>query len=146
MLAVGLVLLVTAGSVDAPEVDPAFARDLPVEMGDLSTFEVVSGAFTNRTASGRYCFYVNPLFQGLYQVMHYRVRFTVDGEAAPTEKVVWNREPGQRKPLVVWARIATGEPVRWRSITPGTEEYVIEMGRLMQILSAHGASRPHEDR
>ena len=137
----GLVLLGAAGSAETPELDPAFARQLPVEMGDLSTFEVVSGDFANAAAAGRYRFYVNPLFQGLYQVMRYRVHFTVDGQAAPTEKVVWNRQPGQRVPLLVWARVATGEPVRWRSITPGTEEYVIEMGRLMQVLFAQGAAR-----
>lgn len=137
----GLVLLSAAGSAETEELDPAFARQLPVEVGDVSAFEVVSGDFANATASGRYRFYVNPLFQGLYQVMRYRVRFTIDGQTAPTEKVVWNRQPGQREPLLVWERSATGEPVRWRSITPGTEEYVIEMGRLMQVLSAHGAAR-----
>ena len=142
----GLVLLGAAGSAEAPEPDPAFARQLPAEVGDVSTFETVSGAVTSASVSGRYRFYVNPLFQALYQVMRYRVRFTVDGEAAPTEKVVWNRRPGQREPLVVWARVATEEPVRWRSITPGTDEYLIEMGRLMQILSAHGAVRSQDDR
>jgi hypothetical protein len=142
----GLVLLGAAGLAEAPEPDPAFARELPAEVGDVSTFELVSGAFTNVSASGRYRFYVNPHFQALYQVMRYRVRFTVDGEAAPAEKLVWNRRPGQREPLVVWARVAAGGPVRWRSITPGTDEYLLEMGRLMQILSAHGAARSQDDR
>jgi hypothetical protein len=140
---VGLVLLGATGS--APELDQAFAGELPVEVGDVRTFEVVSGVFKSPTASGRYRFYVNPHFQALYQVMRYRVRFTVDGEAAPTEKVVWNRQPGRREPLVVWARTATGEPARWRSLTPGTEEYITEMGRLIQVLSAHGASYSHDD-
>jgi len=143
---VGLVLLGAAGSAEAPEPDPGFARELPAEMGDVSTFETVSGVFTSASASGRYRFYVNPLFQALYQVMRYRVRFTVDGEQAPTEKVVWNRRPGQREPLVVWARVATEGPTRWRSITPGTDEYLIEMGRLMQVLSAQGTARSHDDR
>ncbi len=137
----GLVLLGAAGSVETPEADPAFARQLPVEMGDVSAFEVVSGDLANATASGRYRFYVNPLFPGLYQVMRHRVRLTIDGQAAPGEKVVGNRQPGQGEPLRVWARIETAEPVRWGSITPGTEEYLIEVGRLMQVLSAHRAAR-----
>jgi hypothetical protein len=37
---VGLVLLGAAGSAEAPELDPAFARELPAEVGDVSTFEM----------------------------------------------------------------------------------------------------------
>ncbi len=63
----GLVLLGAAGSAEAPELDPAFARELRAEVGDVSTFEMVSGAFTSASASGHYRFYVNPHWQALYQ-------------------------------------------------------------------------------
>lgn len=141
-LAAGLLLLGAAGSAEAPEPEPGtFARELPAEVGDVSAFEVVSGEFTSASASGQYRFYVNPGWRALYQLMRYRVRFPGESGATPLEKVVWNRQPGQRVPLLVWERVREREPAEWRVVTPGTAEYRTEMGHLMEILLVHRAAR-----
>jgi hypothetical protein len=141
LLVAGLLLLGPAGLAEAPRADLGFALLLPEDIVDLSTFEVVSGDFTTAISSGRYRFYVNPKWQGLYQVMRYRLSYGNDGGAAATEKLVFNRHPGQREPLAVWERIAHDEPARWRPLSPGTPEYTLEMGRLMQVLGVHRQAR-----
>jgi len=143
-LAAGLLLMGAAGGAEASEHDASFARELPGDVSDVSAWEVVRGNFTSPGAAGRYAFYVNPRWQALYQLMRYRVRFTEDGDAAPTEKVVWNRRPGERVPLLVWERVAAREPAEWRALVPETAEYQVEMGRLLQILSVHRAVRARE--
>jgi hypothetical protein len=144
-LAAGLLLMGGGALADSPG-EPAFTFALPVEVGDVSGWEEVSGEFALPNATGRYCFYVNPRFLALYQVMRYRVSFAADGPAAPvpSEKVVWNRRPGERVPLVVWERIFEGEPTGWRVMTAGSPEYQTEMGRLMSVLAAHRTARVQE--
>jgi hypothetical protein len=140
LLVAGLLLLGSAGLAEVPR-ELAFALLLPEDVVDVSTFEMVSGEFTTTISSGRYRFYVNPKWQSLYQVMRYSLSFVEDGGASATEKVVFNRHPGQREPLAVWERIAQDEPARWRPLSPGTPEYTLEMGRLMQVLGRHGQVR-----
>jgi hypothetical protein len=140
-LVAGLLFLGPTGLAEAPPAEPGFALLLPQEVIDVSTFKMVSGEFTTTVSSGRYRFYVNPKWQSLYQVMRYSLRFVEDGGASAAEKVVFNRHPGEREPLAVWERIAQDEPARWRSLSPGTPEYTLEMGRLMQVLGRHSQAR-----
>lgn len=141
LLVAGLLLLGPAGLAEIPGGELAFALQLPEDVMDVSTFEMVSGEFTTTISSGRYRFYVNPKWQSLYQVMRYSLRFVEDGGASASEKVVFNRHPGQREPLAVWERIAQDEPARWRPLSPGSPEYTLEMGRLMQVLGRHSQAR-----
>ena len=141
LLVAGLLLLGPAGLAEVPRAELAFALHLPEDIIDVSTFEMVSGEFTTTISSGRYRFYVNPKWQSLYQVMRYSLTFVEDEGASSAEKVVFNRHPGLREPLAVWVRIAHDEPARWRPLSPGTLEYTLELGRLMQVLGRHSQAR-----
>jgi hypothetical protein len=136
-------LLLLASGTTSVSGAAAFPAQLPVEVGDMTGWETASGDVSTPAVTGSYCFYVNPERQGLYQVMRYRVRFADGLGGSGIEKVVWNSKPGQRIPLVLWERVdlkdATNPLERqgWRVMSPGTTEYLVEMGRLIQLLAVH---------
>jgi hypothetical protein len=80
--------------------------------------------------------------------MRYRITFRPplsedESRNRPTEKLVWNRRPGERAPLVCWERMEAtdGAPAYWRELNPGTSEYVQEMHVLIQVLFLHQSAR-----
>ena len=131
--------------VSAP---PLFASPSPEDVGDVSQWEMVAGEFENAHASGSYRFYVGPRHPGLYQLMRYRITFRPplseeESHNQSTEKLVWNRHPGERVPLVCWERIEAtdGAAAYWRELSPGTSEYVQEMRVLIKVLYLHQSAR-----
>src|SRR5258708_14163041 len=101
----------------------------PPGVADVSQWEMVGGEFENAHVAGVYRFYVSPGHQALYRLMRYRVtfRFPVSQDEKrnrSTEKLVWNRHPGERVPLLCWERVEATDsaPAYWRGERPGTPE------------------------
>jgi hypothetical protein len=144
-MVIGLLLLggAPAGSQDGAG---AFARDLPGDVVDVSSWRIVSGDFETRAARGAYRFYVNPRKQAIYQLMRYRIQL-LDPETdlqrrrGSNERVAFVRQPGSPEPMLCWEREPPGIVPRWRPVRSGTDEYQLEMAMIMQVLSVHRADR-----
>jgi hypothetical protein len=124
----------------------------PPGVADVSQWEMVGGEFENAHVAGAYRFYVSPGHQALYRLMRYRVtfRFPVSQDEKrnrSTEKLVWNRQPGERVPLLCWERVEATDraPAYWRELSPGTSEYKSEMRILIQVLSLQQTVRTEEE-
>lgn len=115
-----------------------FPPGLPVEVGDVSTWQVVGGDLDLPALHGGYRFYVNPSRQALYQLMRYRAT----NRSAPLgpERVAFVRNPGSREPMLCWERQAIGTIPEWRPLVPGTQEYVDAMRTLMRVIAFHRAA------
>jgi len=126
-----------------PAGEAAFAPVLPEGVGDVSTWEVVSGDFETAEVRGAYRLYVSPERQAIYQLMRYRVhllapRSDVERRREPGERVVFVRRPGSREPLRCWREASAG---RWLEVGAGTAEYRFEMHTLIRVLAMHRATR-----
>lgn len=139
------IVMMLAGRASGEE----FAPRLPVGVSDVSGWENVRGSFATAHLSGSYRFYVNPRFPALFQVMRYRVRFGasaggLDRDYRSAERVVWHEYPGRREPLRCFERtVPPSAEQEWREMTPGTPEYIREMGVVIRVLGmyrhhAHG--------
>jgi hypothetical protein len=125
-----------------------FAARMPEVVTDVSSWELVAGEFMTSRLTGTYRFYVNPRYQGLYQLMRYRARFSSprsEGERGyrATEKLVYYEHPGRREPLLCFENMAgiAEEAPHWRQMRPGDVEYILEMGMVMQVLAAQQQAR-----
>ena len=131
-----------AGSADAAS---GFSTSLPGAVGDVSSWEIVTGSFETDEARGAYLLYVNPARSAIYQLMRYRVelRKAVSPEEqrrGVAERVAFVARPGVREPMLCWERLG-GEAPPWREVAPGTPEYVLEMSVLVRVLAVHRAAR-----
>jgi len=143
-LATGLLLAGAARAAD-PDGRALFATTLPAGAGDVSGWEIVTGSFETETERGAYRLYVNPQRSAMYQLMRYRVELRLPANAqeqqrGTAERVAFIRRPGVREPMLCWERLP-GDAPAWREITAGTDEYLLEMNVLMQVLAAHRAAR-----
>jgi hypothetical protein len=143
-LAVGL-LVAVAAPVAGQGGETSFALTLPEGVSDVGGWTVVTGRFETWAARGTYRLYVNPARAGMYQLMRYRVEVLAPAEAARSrpghaERVAFVPRPGVREPVACWSRQGKASPPSWRRLAAGSEEYLVEMGVLMRVLAAHGAS------
>jgi hypothetical protein len=143
-LATGLLLAGAAATGDDPDVAARFAPTLPAAVGDVSTWEIITGRFETGNERGSYLFYVNPARAGMYQLMRYRVELRAaasqeERQRGGAERVAFIARPGVREPMLCWERLAGAEPA-WREVTAGTGEYLLEMQVLMHVLAAQRAA------
>ena len=139
---IALLLLLVGPAAPGQDASAGFALQLPAAVGDVSSWETITGRFETTRARGSYLFYVNPRRQGIYQLMRYRVELL--GATDPrsgghtfSERVAFVRNPGTREPLLCWRLQPGGSGLFWHSLTPGSEEYQHEMATLMQVLAVH---------
>jgi hypothetical protein len=140
-----VLVLAGPGGVAGPDGAAAFAPTLPNAVGDVSTWEVVTGSFETETERGSYLFYVNPARSALYQLMRYRVelraaRSPEERDRGAAERVAFIPRPGVREPMLCWEHVK-GERPAWREVVAGTGAYVVEMNVLMRVLAAHRAAQ-----
>ena len=140
------VLMASLAPVPASRVEAPFAAALPEAVVDVSGWETVSGEFEAPDARGVYVFHVNPRRQAMYQVMRYQVELLLPSSdlqrrRGSDERVAFVRNPGAREPLLCWQRDLKGAVPSWRALASGTDEYTLEMGVLMRVLSVHRAAR-----
>lgn len=133
------------GGIRTPLPSVAFATTLPDVVGDVSSWQVVTGTFETDSARGEYRLYVNPARGALYQLMRYRVELRRPGtpeeeRRGGAERVAFIVRPGVREPMLCWQRLA-GEAPPWREVPPGTPEYAMEMSVLMRVLAVHRVAR-----
>ncbi len=143
MRRLALTVLLVAGLGGVPRAEE-FSAPLPEGFPDVSAWELVTGGADNERVTASYKFYVNPLRQGLYQVMRYRVRFpnpAGDGQRlySVAEKAIWNELPGQGAPLRCFELVTEPLPrlPHWRELAPRTREYDHEMAVVIQLLFLH---------
>jgi hypothetical protein len=81
----------------------------------------------------------------MYQLMRYRVEVVGQsgGELprATGERLAFVRHPGAPEPILIWSSDATGAGRAWRPVAADTDEYKVELGVLMAVLSVHRAAR-----
>jgi hypothetical protein len=143
-LAAGL-LLAHAPGVPAASGSAVFAATLPASVGDVSSWEVVTGEFETTADRGSYRLYVSPTHSALYRLMRYRVELRnaespEERQRGIAERVAFIPRPGVREPMLCWERLAGAEP-GWREVAAGTAAYVLEMRVLMRVLGAHRTAR-----
>jgi hypothetical protein len=143
-LAAGLLLAGALGNGD-PERSLPFAPSLPEAVGDVSSWQVVSGNYETETQRGSYRLYVNPARMAVYQLMRYQVELKApaspeERRRGAAERVAFIRRPGMPEPMLCWERVAQAEPA-WQTVAPGTPEYVLEMNLLIGVLGAHRSAR-----
>ena len=131
-----------AGSADAAS---AFSTTLPGAVGDVSSWEIISGSFETDQARGAYLLYVNPARSAIYQLMRYRVELTKaaspeEQRRGAAERVAFIARPGVREPMLCWERLVGAAPP-WREVAPGSPEYLLEMSVLVRVLAVHRAAR-----
>jgi hypothetical protein len=121
-----------------------FSAPLPEGFPDVSTWELVAGGADNARVTASYKFYVNPLRQGLYQVMRYRVSFPHPADEGQrrysvAEKAVWNEMPGHGVPLRCFELLTEPLPrlPHWQELAPRSMEYDREMAVVIQLLFLH---------
>jgi hypothetical protein len=143
-----LALALLAGAAAAGS---GFTTELPGAIGDISSWEQITGDVTTRQVAARYVLYVNPARQGLYQVIRYRIVPSVGSDGpqwrrSRYEKLVFNERPG-RAHLRCFERIddlASRAP-HWRELSHGTDDYRWEMHLVMQLMQLHRSVRLGED-
>jgi hypothetical protein len=85
----------------------------------------------------RYALFVNPSYDGLYQITQYRIWARVEGQLhEESEKLFWNPEPGVRQPLHLFSR----EGEAWKRIPPGTPPYDREIMHAINLYNVHRQS------
>jgi len=138
--------LLLAGAPGAGLTDESalFASHLPLSVGDVSGWAIVSGEFETGTERGAYRLYVNPQRSAMYQLIRYRVELLAATSPQELrrevgERVAFIRRPGVREPMDCWMRVPD-DARAWREVSAGTDEYVLEMGVLMRVLAAHRAA------
>ena len=143
----GLATLLFAGVAGLAGADDpaAFAARLPTAVGDVSSWQVVTGSFETDQARGSYLFYVNPARSGLYQLMRYKVELRTasspeERRRGGAERIAFVARPGAHEPMLCWERVIGSEPA-WREIVAGTAAYTLEMNTLLQVLAVHRAVR-----
>jgi hypothetical protein len=143
----GLATLLLAGAARLAGADDTagFAATLPTAVGDVSSWQVVSGSFETDKARGSYLFYVNPARGALYQLMRYKVELRTassddERNRGSAERVAFVARPGLPEPMLCWERIGGREPA-WKTVVAGTAAYKLEMNTLMQVLAVHRAAR-----
>jgi hypothetical protein len=135
----------------AQDVASSFAVILPDGVADVRGWEVVSGKFETSRARGSYLLYVNPRRQAMYQLMRYRVELLapapgLEERRGSRERVAFVTSPGVLEPLRCWEHEPPGTVPAWRELVAGTDEYVLEMGLLLQVLAVHRAARASQVR
>ena len=136
-------LLLAARAV-APDADPGYASTLPAAVGDVSSWEVVTGDFATARMRGSYRFYVNPARRAMYQLMRYRVELLAQKEEtrrSSGERVAFVEHPGTPGPMLIWVRQPSLSASGWREIVADTDEYRTEVGLIMGVLAVHRAAR-----
>jgi hypothetical protein len=143
----GLATLLLAGAARLAGADDTagFAATLPTAVGDVSSWQVVSGSFETDKARGSYLFYVNPARGALYQLMRYKVELRArtspdERRRGSAERIAFVPRPGANEPMLCWERVKGEEP-DWRPLVAGTAAYVLEMNTLLQVLAVHRAVR-----
>jgi hypothetical protein len=127
---VAIVVAVAAMAARGETAD--FTRQPPAAIFGFASWPSVSGEVRSDALSFGYRFHVNPDRPALYSVMRYRLR-EPPGGAPFTEKFLWVERPGARTPIRCF-ELSLGDGARWRELTPGTDEYLREMGTLMAVL------------
>ena len=95
-------------------------------------WEQINGEIETGSATVRYSLFVNPAFNGLYQITQYRM-WRTNGSEAETEKVVWNEAPGTRQPLRIFELLQG----RWVVIAHDTPAYRREILHVIRIYDLH---------
>ena len=151
------VLLASGEAIPLDEAAPparsdhaSFSAALPGDVGDVSTWTVVSGDFDTVRARGGYRFYVNPARQAMYQLMRYDVqlldpRSDLERDRRPGERVVFAAHPGTAEPLLCWSKERGPASRAWLRVPAGTDAYRLEMMTLMQVLAIHRERVHHRD-
>lgn len=145
-LRVALALLVAATARPATPEGAAFSPRLPVRVGDVSGWQIVTGDFETGIARGAYRLYVNPSRAAMYQLVRYRVEIlrpwpAVEDRRGDVERVAFVARPGVREPLLLWVLLPPGGQSSWRTVAADTDEYRAEIGVLMAVLQVHAAAR-----
>jgi hypothetical protein len=143
-------LLALAAPPAARGADGRFAARLPEAVGDVASWERITGEFETEAARGSYRFYVNPARRAMYQLMRYRVellgpRTGAQARRGAAERVAFVPRPGTPEPMLFWARRPPGTTPAWREIGAGTDEYRAEIGVLMEVLGVHRAARAAQE-
>jgi len=128
-LLAGIALLLSLSARAADFVAPP-----PHPIAGFADFEVFEGEVTSHRLKAGYRFYVDPARGALFAVMRYRVR-PGGGEGSPTEKFVWNQQPGPRAPLRCFEWVEGRGGGAWREIRPGGVAYESEMVTLRLVLA-----------
>ena len=146
-----VVLAALAGAPTLGQDSALFAAVLPEAVVDVRGWETITGEFETPVARGAYVFHVNPRLQAIYQVMRYRVELLspqtrLQRQRGTAERVAFIRKPGTREPMRCWELNPVGASSPWRELRPATDEYKLEMGLLMRVISVHRAARAAEPR
>jgi hypothetical protein len=100
-------------------------------------WQEIRGEAHGATDGVRYVLFVNPRYEGLYQITQFRLWSRVDGQFnEETEKLLWNPEPGNRKPLHLYSR----EGEAWQRIPPGSPAYDREIIHAINVYNLHRQS------
>ena len=101
-------------------------------------WEVVTGEINRERDGVVYALFVNPRYDGIYQITQFRIWSRADGKVSQeTEKLLWNAQPGVRTPLHLYAR----EGTTWQRIPPGTPPYDREIIHAINLYNQHRQAR-----
>ena len=101
-------------------------------------WEVITGDINREHDGVVYAFYVNPRYEGLYQITQFRIWSRTGGKVdQETEKLLWNAQPGVRTPLHLYAR----EGGTWQRIPAGTPPYDREIIHAINLYNLHRQAR-----
>ena len=128
----------SAASAAEVSEDPLSATlpEAVADAGERKGWDRVDGRVEFGRSTVLYAFWVNPRFNGYYQITQYRM-WRTDHSEGETEKVIWNATPGERRPLQVF-ELVDGV---WRRIPPGTPLYDREMMHVIKIYELHNVAR-----
>ena len=105
--------------------------------GQRPGWQEIKGEIHRENDGVRYALYVNPRYDGLYQITQFRLWSRVDGRFnEESEKLLWNPEPGNRKPLFLFSR----EGETWQRIPPGSVTYDREIMHAINVYNLHRQS------
>jgi hypothetical protein len=110
-----------------------FAAPPPYPIVGFAAYEVFAGELSSSRLNAGYRFYVDPARGALFTVMRYRLR-AAPGEVPPSEKFVWNEQPGQRVPLRCFERVEASGGDTWRELDPLGAAFGREMAILALVL------------
>jgi hypothetical protein len=113
------------------------ATHYPSAVPDAATrkgWQAVQGTAEVADEGVIYAFFVNPAYEGLYQLTQFRTWKRSNGLVVEdTEKVVWNAQPGVRTPLLVFELVDGA----WKSMPPGNAEYDRQIVTVIRIYELH---------
>ena len=128
----------SAPPVDRGPLSPHLPETVPTR-AQRPGWEHIHGEVETGDATVRYSLFVNPAFNGLYQITQYRM-WRTNGSAAETEKVVWNEAPGSRQPLRIFELVEG----RWVVIAHDTSAYRREILHVIRLYDLHRQAHGHD--